>query len=183
MLAPLAANMSPYRFPPCATSGSTLRNDRRAPCRVAATASLGRHRSGKSVTKRLTFSGVTPSRSYRLWRHFPRFCDLLTRALRPYRVPTLRACGEQTRPNGRCLLMRCSWACTPENGTPRLDGKVTFDAFGTSSAPPQAPSSALLRLLFRFLLRFHLSLPFGSSFGTPQDPLRPLLGHLLHPLP
>lgn len=55
MLAPLAANMSPYRFPPCATSVSTLRNDRRAPCRVAATASLGRHRSGKSVTKRLTF--------------------------------------------------------------------------------------------------------------------------------
>lgn len=31
MLAPLAANMSPYRFPPCATSVSTLRNDRRAP--------------------------------------------------------------------------------------------------------------------------------------------------------
>lgn len=177
MLAPLAANMSPYRFPPCATSAATLRNDRRAPCRVAATASLGRYRSGKSVTKRLTFSGVTPSRSYRLWRHFPRFCDLLTRALRPYRVPTLRACGEQTRPNGRCLLMRCSWACTPENGTPRLDGKVTFDAFGTSSAPPQVPSSALLRLLFRFLLRFHLSLLLGSSFGAslapPQAPASP----------
>lgn len=168
MLAPLAANMSPYRFPPCATSVSTLRNDRRAPhARVAATESLGRHRSGKSVTKRLTFSGVTPSRSYRLWRHFPRFCDLLTRALRPYRVPTLRACGEQTRPNGRRLLMRCSWACTPENGTPRLDRKVTFDAFDTSS---------------------------GSSFGSPQTPLsippsvppqappRLLLGHLLHPL-
>lgn len=160
MLAPLAANMSPYRFPPCATSVSTLRNDRRAPCRIAATASLGRHRSGKSVTKRLTFSGVTPSRSYRLWRHFPRFCDLLTRALRPYRVPTLRACGEQTRPNGRRLLMRCSWACTPENGTPQLDGKMISDAFGTSSAPPQAP----------------LSIPPSVP---PQTPLR----HLLLPLP
>lgn len=158
MLAPLAANMSPYRFPPCATSVSTLRNDRRAPCRVAATASLGRHRSGKSVTKRLTFSGVTPSRSYRLWRHFPRFCDLLTRALRPYRVPTLRACGEQTRPNGRRLPDAMLLGLHPGERNPSTRREDDFRCF---------------RYLFGSSSGSSFDSPFGSSSDSPSAPPSP----------
>lgn len=54
-----------------------------------------------------------PPRSYRLWRHFPRHCDVTTRVLHPYKPRFLRESGHAA------LGLQCRTGISTPSGTGR----------------------------------------------------------------
>ncbi len=151
------------RAPPVRAQGADLCRrqplpDRPSPPRAAAASGSHREIRNQNVE---SFAPPHISGSYRLRRHFPRYCDVSTRVRHPYRLQFLRkrrGGGARSRSHTKRRCIHADYGVLRPPGSP-----------GTPA--PQSPGAPVIQLSRS---RFSLS---PSSPGSPSSPDFPAPEH------